>query len=172
MYHLCGSTVTIFAKCHQRLCCKWKQLSMNLCRQSQPTLFLSQPPGLIRSHKKFLRLKVCKRIVNLPSPGSWMGNEKVQLSHSVTVEDRGNNPIGLFPAKAPRVSVRVPPSLFRRFIVLCHGGKTSVGADKKEEMLHLSYAHSQRNFGEFTASEKWQLVRFQGRSFGAAPNRS
>ena len=39
-------------------------------------------------------------------------------------------------------------------------------------MLHLSYAHSQRSFGEFTASEKWQLVRFQDRSFGAAPNSS
>lgn len=92
--------VTIFAKCHQHLYCKWKQLNVNPCCKSQAAWFLSQPPGLIRSHKeKFLRLKVCKRILNLPSPGGWLGNEKVELSYSVAVEYCGNNPISLFPSK-------------------------------------------------------------------------
>ena len=37
--------------------------------------------------------------------------------------------------------MRVPPFLFHRFIVLCHGGKTSVGEDKEEETLHLVHIH-------------------------------
>ncbi|KAI5237213.1 hypothetical protein MUG91_G20n146 [Manis pentadactyla] len=41
------------------------------------------PPVLIRSHKeKFLRLKVCERILNLPSPGGRVGNEKVYCTVS------------------------------------------------------------------------------------------
>lgn len=148
--------------------------TMNLRLQSKATWFLFQPPGLIRSHKeKFLRLKVCKRILNLPSPGGWVGNEKVELSHAVTAEYRGNNPIHLFPSEVAGVSVWVPPSLFH-WVYCAVSQRQNICWQRREakEILHLPYERSQRSSGKFTARDKWQLVSFQDPSSGETPNGS
>lgn len=98
--------------------------------KSQTTWFLFQPPVLVRSYKKFLRLNACERVLNLPSPGGWMGNGKAELSRSVGAQYLGDNQICLLPSEIAGVWVQVPPLLFHRFIVLCHGGGTSVGEDR------------------------------------------
>lgn len=107
--------------------------------KSQATWFLFQPPVLIRSHKKFLRLNVCERVLNLPSPGGWTGNGKAELSRSVGAQYLGDNQICLLPSEIAGVWVQVPPLLFHRFIVLCHGGGTSVGEDGRRQS-HLLLA--------------------------------
>lgn len=166
--------VTIFAKRHSHPCCKWMQLNRNLCLRSKATWCLFQPPGLIRSHKKFLRLKVCERILNLPSPGGWIGNEKVELSHSVTAEYRGNNPISFFPSEVAGVSVWIPPSLFH-WLYCTVSPRQNICWQRQGRRRRFSIFLrniSQRSSGEFTATEKRQLVSFHNPNFGEAPNES
>lgn len=167
--------VTILAKCHQHPHCKLMQLNTKLRLKSKATWFLCQPPGLIRSHKeKFLRLEVCERILNLLSPGGWIGNEKVELSHSVTAEYRGNNPISLFPSEVAGVSVWIPPSLFH-WLYCTVSRRQNICWQRQGRRGRFSIFLrniSQRSSGGFTAREKWQPVSFQDPSFGEAPDES
>lgn len=102
-----------------------------------------------------------------------MGNGKAELSRSVGAQYLRDNQICLLPSEIAGVWVQVPPLLFRRFIVLRHGGGTSVGEDRGGGRPIFLTGTLKGNPAGFPPPGRWQLPRsFQEPNFREAPNGS